>query len=62
MDTRAKSEQFRKRKKNYFKRGHSIGVTCNAELFVLFKRNGKFHTFTNMEEIVLPTQEEIVSK
>jgi len=62
MDSRAKSEQFRKRKNNYFRRGYEIGAACDTEIFVLFKRNGKFHTFTNVEEIALPTHEELVSK
>jgi hypothetical protein len=62
MDKRAKSEQFRKRKNNYFQTGYDIGITCDSDLFVMFKRKGKFYTFTNMDEVVLPTQEEIVSK
>lgn len=60
MDKRAKSEQFRKRRNNYFQRGYDIGITCETDMFVLFKRNGKFYTFTNMDE--LPSQEEFVSK
>lgn len=59
MDKRVKSEQFRKRKKNYFERAYEIGITCETGIFVLFERNGKIYTFTNMDE--LPTQEEIVS-
>jgi hypothetical protein len=62
MDKRAKSEQFRKRKNNYFQTGYDIGITCDSDLFVMFKRKGKFYTFTNMDEVVLPTQEEIVSR
>ncbi|KAH8772309.1 hypothetical protein BGZ57DRAFT_855392 [Hyaloscypha finlandica] len=62
MDKRAKSEQFRKRRNNYFQRGYDIGITCETDMFILFKRKGKFYTFTNMDELVWPTQEEIVSK
>jgi hypothetical protein len=59
VDKRAKSEQFRKRRNNYFQRGYDIGLVCDTDVFVLFKRDGKFHTFTNMNE--LPTDKDIVS-
>ncbi|KAG4411208.1 hypothetical protein IFR04_015662 [Cadophora malorum] len=59
MDKRAKSEQFRKRKNNFFHRGYDIGVACDTEVFILFKRNGRFYTFANTEEVVWPTKEDI---
>ncbi|KAH7378949.1 hypothetical protein BKA64DRAFT_648372 [Cadophora sp. MPI-SDFR-AT-0126] len=62
MDKRARSEQFRKRKNNFFHRGYDIGVVCDTEVFILFKRNGKFYTFANTEELVWPTEEDIVSQ
>ena len=62
MDKRAKSEQFRKRKNNFFHRGYDIGVACDTEVFILFKRNGRFYTFANTEEVVWPTKEDIVSQ
>ncbi|CZT53517.1 uncharacterized protein RSE6_15137 [Rhynchosporium secalis] len=61
MDKRAKAEQFRKRKNNFFHRGYDIGVACDTEVFILFRRNGKFYTFTNTEELVW-TKEDIVSQ
>ena len=60
MDKRSKSEQFRKRKNNFFRRGYDIGVACDTEVFILFKRNGKFYTFANTEELEWPTKEDIV--
>ena len=62
MDKRSKSEQFRKRKNNFFRRGYDIGVACDTEVFILFKRNGKFYTFANTEELEWPTKEDIVSQ
>ncbi|XMA13702.1 hypothetical protein WAI453_006493 [Rhynchosporium graminicola] len=62
MDKRAKTEQFRKRKNNFFHRGYDIGVACDTEVFILFRRNGKFYTFTNTEKLVWPTKEDIVSQ
>ncbi|KAK0113114.1 hypothetical protein ONS95_014818 [Cadophora gregata] len=59
MDKRSKSEQFRKRKNNFFRRGYDIGVACDTEVFILFKRNGKFYTFANTEELEWPTKEDI---
>jgi hypothetical protein len=60
MEKRAKSEQFRKRRNNYFQRGYDIGIACEAELFVLIRKKDKIYTFTNMDE--LPNQEEYVSE
>jgi len=62
MDKRAKLEQFRKRKNNFFYRGYDIKVTYDTEVFILFKRNGKFYTFANTEEVVWPIKEDIVSQ
>ncbi|KAH6701349.1 hypothetical protein BKA61DRAFT_681547 [Leptodontidium sp. MPI-SDFR-AT-0119] len=59
MDKRAKLEQFRKRKNNFFHRGYDIRVVYDTEVFILFKRNGKFYTFANTEELVWPTEEDI---
>ncbi|KAH8674405.1 hypothetical protein BGZ60DRAFT_429414 [Tricladium varicosporioides] len=47
MDKRNKAEQFRKARKNLFKRCYKIGVTSDAEMFILVKRKGKSYTFTN---------------
>lgn len=61
MDRRGKSEQFRKTRNNYFKRGFKIGDTSEAELWVVMKRKDKFFTFMNTDN-PLPSQAEIVSQ
>ncbi|RDL36279.1 uncharacterized protein BP5553_06891 [Venustampulla echinocandica] len=47
MDKRNKAEQFRKAKKNFFKRGYKIGLKSDAEIFILIKRKDKSYSFTN---------------
>ena len=59
-DKRNKAEQFRKSKKNFFKRGCKIGIKSDAEIFVLIKRKGKLYKFTNTNRPSWPSQAEIV--
>ena len=49
MDKRNKAEQFRKSKKNFFRKGYKIGITSNVEMWILMKRKGKNYTFTNTD-------------
>jgi len=49
MDKRNKSEQFRKSKINFFKRGRKIGVNSDAEIFIWIRRKGKCYTFANTD-------------
>ncbi|KAH6719519.1 hypothetical protein BKA61DRAFT_571526 [Leptodontidium sp. MPI-SDFR-AT-0119] len=42
--------------------GYDIRVVCDTEVFILFKRNGKFYTFANTEELVWPTEEDIAKE
>lgn len=60
MEEKYKAEQFRKTKKNFFRRGHKIGITSNVEIFVSMRRKGRLYTFTNTENKPFPSQAEIV--
>lgn len=58
---RNKAEQFRKAKKNFFRRGHEICFKSDAEMLILVKRNDKFHRFFNAEDMLHVSQAEVVS-
>jgi hypothetical protein len=61
MKRRAKSEQFRKSRNNYFKTGFKIGNKWDAKILVLVERNNKFSTFTNTDHQFWPSLVDIVS-
>lgn len=62
MMERDMSEQFRKSRNNYFKRGYQIGVKSDAKVFVLMERKGKFYTFRNTDRQFWQSQIDIVSR
>jgi hypothetical protein len=59
---RNKSEQFRKARNNYFKRGNEICQKSEAEILVLIRRRGKFYKFWNSDDLLHVSEEEIVSR
>jgi hypothetical protein len=61
MESRPKSEQFRKSRNNYFKRGYQIGKKSEAKIFVLMERNDKFYKFMNTDRPFWSSKADIVS-
>lgn len=54
-------EQFRKRRHNFLKSAHLLSEDCEAEIYVLISRGGKYFTFkTSDRPSWPPSQEEIV--
>ncbi|KAH7016634.1 hypothetical protein B0J12DRAFT_705646 [Macrophomina phaseolina] len=52
-DKRA-SEQFRKRKKNYFRRALEISQQSGADIYVLIRRNGVHYSFNSTNSSAWP--------
>lgn len=54
-------EQFRRRRNNLFKSATSISSTCDADIYVLVLRHGKYFTFKTTDRSSWPPcLEEIV--
>ena len=58
---RNKSEQFRKARNNFFRRGHEICRKSDAEMFILIKRNNKFSRFMDGDDLRLVPETVVVS-
>jgi hypothetical protein len=47
---RAKAEQFRKRRNNFFSRGNEMCAVCGVDMFVVIRdESGRFWTYQNRQ-------------
>jgi len=58
---RNKSEQFRKARNNFFRRGNEICFKTEAEMLILIKRNDKFYRFVNGDDLLDVSGADVVS-
>jgi hypothetical protein len=57
---RAVQEKFRRRTKSVFKKADELKRLCDAEVYLVIRRGGKFYTYSSLETSWPPSLETIV--
>ena len=58
---RATDEKFRKRKNNILKKGDELRLLCEADVYILLRRKGRYYTYKSTDQPSWPpTLEKIV--
>jgi len=59
---RATDEKFRKRKNNILKKGNELRLLCEADVYILLRRKGRYYTYNSTNQPSWPpSSDEIVN-